>query len=582
MKIGLIGINKYAKFLNFACDLHIYAFQQFLAQHGYESTVLDYKPVSYGAFDMRHPVDYAESRLRETIARTPKSSKDLVAQTKDARKWAELTVGYRSVAAERAVRYDKFAEFIRENLIFTDRVYDSDLLEVEDPGFDAYMCVTDVIWQSVPKYVFDRGFLLGSKAFEGKPKISYAASRGASSDFTDAEAELFFDYLADIDAISVRERDFGEYIEAHSPYQAPVVLDPVMLHDKPFWQKVSVKPAEERFVLLYYVMEGSADTIQKAVEYARLHDLTLVELSDRPTKFGKVTDSDIRHVSRYDVGMDEWLGYIEHAEAVFTNSFHGCCFSVLFEKTFYVGSRNGQKVPNFLATFGLSDRRFGHGADVSTFDPTIDYDAVRVILDERRRESGGFVLDALKRAEARTDADREREHERAEQKRRALTYPARFHNGRPAGEATVDRSLSDEKVKVIRHAGGGVEYETPGTRYVNDGTATVQKLLFQRPGYEFLGWTLRFRVDNRWFWCLDDGSIAEGDTTGAVLDGRKAVIPEGGSVPHLPVTHVSQAVFVARWRSTSILGRVRDALDRPRLLAGAAVRNRSASRSSSR
>lgn len=575
MKIGLIGINKYAKFLNFACDLHIYAFQQFLAQHGYESTVLDYKPVSYGAFDMRHPVDYAQSRLQETIARTPKSSKELVAQTKEARKWAELTVGYRSVAEERAIRYDKFEAFIRDNLIFTDRVYDSDRLEVEDPGFDAYMCVTDVIWQSIPKYVFDRGFLLGSKAFEGKPKISYAASRGASSDFTDAEAGVFFDYLSDIDAISVRERDFGEYIESHSSYEAPIVLDPVMLHDKAFWQKVSTKPTEERFVLLYYVMEGSADTIQKAVEYARLHDLTLVELSDRPTKFGKVTDADIRHVSRYDVGMDEWLGYIEHAEAVFTNSFHGCCFSVLFEKALFVGSRNGQKVPNFLATFGLSDRRFGHGADVRTFDTTIDYDAVRVLLEERRAESAGFVLDALKRVEGRTEADRAERVERAEQKRRALTYPARFHSGRPPGKVVVDRAASEQRVKVIRHSGGGVEYETPSTPYRNDGTTSVQKLLFRRPGYRFLGWTLRFRIDNRWFWYLDDGSIAEGDTTGAALDSRKAVIRDGGTVPHLPVNHVSQAVFVGRWRGTTLKGRVREGVDRVRMRAAAVVRGRS-------
>lgn len=49
---------------------------------------------------------------------------------------------------------------------------------------DVYMCVTYVIWQPLlPEHSFDRGFMLSSKAFEGKPKIAYAPSRGAMPDF---------------------------------------------------------------------------------------------------------------------------------------------------------------------------------------------------------------------------------------------------------------------------------------------------------------------------------------------------------------------------------------------------------------
>lgn len=547
MKIGLIGINRYAKFLNFACDLHVYAFQEFLGQHGYESTILDYKPVQFGDFDMRHPAPYAEARYRDAVVRKATTPEQIEAREKDLQKWAALAVGYRSAWVERERRYDKFEAFIDRHLTFTDEVYDSDLLEVEDPGLDAYMCVTDVIWQSVPKHHFDRGFLLGSKAFEGKPKIAYAASRGAAQDYSDEDAAYFFDYLSDMDAISVRERDFGEYIENNSPYSAPTVLDPTLLHDGDFWSKVSTKPREEKYVLLYYVMESSADTIQKAVEYAKLHDLTLVELSDRPFKHGKVSDPDVKHISRYDVGMEEWLGYIEHAEAVFTNSFHGCCFSLLFEKTFFVGARNGQKVPNFLATFGLTDRRFARNTDVRALDHEIDYAPVREILRERRAQSADFVLGALDAAKKRIEAGEIKDHSVYEARRRALTYPLRFHSNYMGKPTSIAESADAGQLTAKKLRFGALEYGLPQTTYRNDGATAIPENRFVVAERDFAGWTLRFRIDNRWFWYLQDDTIAEGDLLGAALDGRKKIFADGAALPHLPVNHVTVGVLVAQW-----------------------------------
>ncbi|WP_432789227.1 polysaccharide pyruvyl transferase family protein [Brevibacterium sp. K11IcPPYGO002] len=538
MEIGLIGINKYAKYLNFACDLHIYAFQQFLSQNGYSSTILDYKPVYYGNFDMRYPAKDAERKYREAVKK--KSSR----ATLD--KLADMALGYRTASAERERRLDKFEAFVKDRLKFTEEQYDSDLLEVEDPGFDCYICVTDVIWQSLAKHDFDRGFLLGSKAFEGKQKIAYAASRGASKDFNDRQEALFFEYLDDIDTITVRERDFGEYIEAKSDNRAPLVLDPVLLHDRSFWDEVAVKPSEERYVALYYVMEQASDTIDKAVEYAKLHDLTVVELSDRPFKYGKVTDPDVKHVSRYDVGMEEWLGYIQNAEAVFTNSFHGCCFSLLFEKTFFAGRRNGQKVPNFLATFGLDAQRFGAESDINSFSGDIDYTHAKSVLGRLRQESSDFILHAIGEAESRFNSGQAKDTSQHERRRQSLTYPVRFHSGQSSEDVQMTRSKAQE-VSVTRLKSGGLEYHVPTSVYANDGETAIDNSRFTRPGHQLDGWTLRFRIDNRWFWLLDDGSIAPSTTLGSELDDRKLVIKPGDKVPHLPVNKVSMVVFTARW-----------------------------------
>lgn len=553
MRIGLIGINRYAKLLNFACDLHVYAFQQYLAQQGYESTILDYKPAYYRDFDMRHPAPYAEARYREALTRRARTPEQVEARERALEKWAELAMGYRSTVVERERRHDKFEAFITEHLTFTEEEYDSDLLEVQDPGFDCYVCVTDVIWQTISVHGFDRGFLLGSKAFEGKQKIAYAASRGTTGDLDGPRAEQFFGYLRDIGAISVREQDFATYIEQHSELSAQTVLDPVLLHDREFWHELAVPPRQERYVLLYYVMEQAADTIDKAVEYAKRHDLTLVELSDRPLKHGRVTDPDVKHVTRYDVGMEEWLGYLEHADAVFTNSFHGCCFAVLFERSFFVGRRDEQKVPAFLASLGLDDRRFEPDTDVDDLSPDIDYAAVRRILEARRQQSADFILTALKDAEQRVASGSlpdvsSPDASAHEARRRALAYPVRFHSGRVGTTTTIVDDVVAEGGQVKRLKSRALEYRDPEARYRNDGTAVVGSSPFRAAGHEFAGWTMRFRIDNRWFWSLDDGTVAPGDVAGADLESRKVVLVPGDVVPHLPVNHVGVVVFVARWR----------------------------------
>lgn len=556
MKIGLIGINRYAGFLNFACNLHAYAFQQHLMKLGYDATFIDYKPIYHEGINLRDPASFIEAKYRSTIsmkARTPEEAKQRNAVAK---KIAEIAMGYRALTEDRKVRYDKFEEFISQHLNFTDTVFDSDLLEVEDPGMDCYICVTDVIWQPwLPDYSFDRGFILGSKAFDGKPKIAYAPSRGAQPDFDSDTAEIFFDYLDDIDAISARERDFSQYIEHHTGRTIPTVVDPVLLHEKSFWEKIAVPPRERKYLLLYYVMERSADTISKAVEYAKAHDLTIVELSDRPLPYGKVNDPDIRHIPRYDVSAEEWLGYIANATAVFTNSFHGCCFSLIFETLFFVGKRNGNKVPNFLAEFGLTSQRFAPEDEVENFNASIDFNEAKAKVQERRAQSEEFLLTALQHAEE--SSSRSTEHDattvsKKDTRRREIKYVAHFHSGTLVGDEEQIQVEADERhpqeLAVKKLKSGALEYSTPKSRYTNSGTEKITPNLFRTPSHQLAGWTLRFRIDKRWFWYLHDGKIAAGDTKGTDLDAQKMVFADEASVPHLFVNSISSVVFVARWR----------------------------------
>lgn len=537
MKIGLISINMYSKKLNFACPLHTYAFQQFLMEHGIESTVIDYKPVYYNNFNLRYPYEYYKEKCDNLI----KSNKHDENTKRKIDEFSKKRDAYKTLYHEREIRYEKFQNFIDSHYIKTKECYDSDLLEVYDPGFDCYICVTDVIWKNEPGEGFDRGFFLAGKAMENKWKISYAASRGVHfSDSHESETEFLY-YIDDIDYISVREESLKNYIEERSSKTATVVLDPVLLNNKAFYEKLVRKPKEKRYILLYYVVERATDTIQMAVEYARANNIKIVELTDFPYSGRLDRYEGIDKIYRYDIGIEEWLGYIMYAECIFTNSFHGTCFSILFEKKFFVGKRNGDKITNLLNMLGLSDRRVSTFAEVSAMSgEKINYPEINKKLDQKREESRRFILDAIEECKTK-----KRECHSYEWWKRAQNYKMIYHSGGKFPQVTAEKYEKEEGTTEILPSGNMQYY--PNKTKINNGYSRFDRCEFIRQGYEFRGWRIRFRIDKKWFWYLENGTIKLKDTYSKKSDGEFRYFREDDRIPFLPVNHISLMVAEAGW-----------------------------------
>ncbi len=529
MKIGIISINMYSKGQNFACPLHNYAFQQFLLKHGIENTIISYTPIYFNDFDLRHPADYY-TRLCENFekqGRVEKEPEEWARISGLRHDWAELY-------EERERRYDKFQHFIDTHYIQTDRVYNCDLLEVEDPGFDCYICCTDVIWKKEPYWGFDRGFFLASTAMENKWKISYAASRGVFFSENEEDEQTFLHYVEDIDAISVREASLKAYLDEHIDKPVTQVLDPVLLHEKEFYDSIIIKPEVEHYIFLYYVMEKANDTAEKAVEYARAHNLKIVEITDRPLKHGKLSEySDIEVIYRYDMGIEEWLGYIKYADYVFTNSFHCCCMSILFEKQLFVGKRNGDKVGNVLQMFGLSNRRFQASTDLIGHPlPDIDYSKVTPVLEQKQKESADFILSAIHRME-----HTQRPPHSYEEWKHNLTYPLSYYSYSPL-RTDVTMICPEEEGTVTQNSDCSISFHLT-KEVINNGISRFARSMFSSPGYQFHGWRIRFRINTQWFWYLEHERLVPVDDYNEEKDPPIKLFAEHDLIPYIPVNGIS-------------------------------------------
>ena len=366
LKIGILSINSHTMDLNFACPLHSLVFSNALTSLGYDNVIINYYPVY--------------------------SSKE-----KNAKKEAVLAANLPG----RKERFEKFEAFVEQHYNYTENEYSAAVLDAmpNAEGINCYIAATDTIWRYYAKG-FDKGFLLNCRAMQSAYKIAYSASRGPCT-YGPVEEKIFFNYINNINDISVREESFADYITENSDINAQVVLDPVFLAPKGYYDSLAIAPEQKGYVLIYLMQEKNAEEfLDIAAKFAKDRGLDLIELS----KFFHHTEQTgyDRHRVIYDIGIEEWLGYIKHADYVFTNSFHGSCFSIMFEKQFFFnGKRGGDKVKLLFKRFGLEWRSeelaFDENANLTAGD--IDYAPVNEIRERLLAKSLDFLKTSLKKAE---------------------------------------------------------------------------------------------------------------------------------------------------------------------------------------
>lgn len=252
----------------------------------------------------------------------------------------------------RAVRCKEFCD---KNLNIR---YDIDLKNINNE-YDFFVVGSDQVWNPGGVRRFDRfrkrkvsdiKFL--KFAFPDK-RIAYAASI-AQPDIPPALRDSFIESVNAMKAVSVREVEGAALIEKYTGRKVEVVLDPTMLLTADAWIELERKPIwineNDKYLFTYFLGERVDDIVQKiAIE----NNIKLINMLD------------FNNFDHYTTSPEEWIYLIHHAELVYTDSFHGTVFSILFKKPFVVCDRIGSgiysqmtsRIDTLLGKFGLEDRR---------------------------------------------------------------------------------------------------------------------------------------------------------------------------------------------------------------------------------
>ncbi len=276
-------------------------------------------------------------------------------------------------------------------------VYTDAMLSQLANDYDCLICGSDQVWN--PNIARPVLFL---KGVNGCRKISYAASI-ARNDLTPHQREVMLPLIESFDDVSVRERTAVDFLTEYIPdKKIHEVLDPSFLLQKAEWESlISAAPRhEERFAFAFFFSE-SLEYRKRISEFCKEKGIKLKYIPFAQQH--KYLKSDLNGAGEplWDVGPLEFLQLFRDAEYIFTDSFHGSAFSIIFEKNFCVFERDekgknsqNSRLYDLLWKFDLSSRLVRKDFRNIMNEP-VDFISVRKKLDTYRKTSLEFLGNAV-------------------------------------------------------------------------------------------------------------------------------------------------------------------------------------------
>lgn len=385
MKIGILTLPLH---INYGGILQCYALQTVLESMGHDVVVLNRREnVEKGLFLLR-----CGSLIKCIIRRYVLRKKYIVILSP----WAENYVIDKRAKNARANR-SELNSWIRRYINQTHPLRSSEALKnyVERNHLDCIVVGSDQVWRG-DYSVCITDFFLGFLPITYKiKKIAYAVSFGMSELNISADELLkCIELSKQFDAVSVREKSGVGLMKEKFGIEAKQVLDPTLLLSKEQYMSVLHNAKNAGGGLFCYVLDSSTEKSQiiKVIskKLALKSDVVTLQPRDENGYIG-------RHKS-----VEKWLNKFAEADFVVTDSFHGCVFSIIFEKPFIAIANKSRGLDRFyslLDSLGLKNRLvFSYEELMEKLDILalpVNYDVVNAEKDILKEKSLGYLKTSI-------------------------------------------------------------------------------------------------------------------------------------------------------------------------------------------
>ncbi len=325
-----IAIVTFHKACNYGAFLQAFALQETLNQYpDTEAYILDY---GSEMIDERYTPSYCLKRKGNLIKKICKYIMDYQDINKRNNVFAQSREKYFRIEAKNVTR-DQLGQIV--------------------DNYQAVITGSDQVWNR--EIIKDDNTFFLDFVKPHQKKYSYAASIGKSF-LNQDQLQDMTEMLHDYNRISVREPDIVPEFERCSEFP-PVVctLDPVFLYKAKDWRKFSEYKARKPYILFF--MMGQSGNALPAMNFARKYanekkwDVVFLSDNERWYKY--------RDLNHFGVATPaEFVGLIDHAECVITNSFHATAFSIILHTNFYVETQvlRNNRIVNLLNSVALEER----------------------------------------------------------------------------------------------------------------------------------------------------------------------------------------------------------------------------------
>lgn len=353
-----IGIVTYHRTNNYGACLQAVATRLVLEQMGHEVYYVDYWPKYHEA---KYSL-FSFYKLRNDSWRSNL-------------KYIKNSLQYFS---QQKRRIQNFESFLKEYIYPYCRSTEED--------FDVVIYGSDQIWRKQRETKAYNPFYFGKNALKTKRHIAYAASMGILPS-NERDKRIIKELVSHLDSVSVRENDLKLFLEELGIHHVHHSLDPTLLLDKEIWDKEIPTPEYkgEKYILVY-IMGTNGFDLHQIQMFAERKCLKVIFLKGYATT--KETETNI-----VSAGPSEFLRLVKNAEYVFTSSFHGLAFSIIYEKQVFASFvKNAGRARSLLSLLGLEDRLLPPKSSIPTECGNIDYDTVSAKLVNAREDSIDYLI----------------------------------------------------------------------------------------------------------------------------------------------------------------------------------------------
>lgn len=253
-------------------------------------------------------------------------------------------------------------------------------------SYEAFVCGSDVIWHPTYHYNKSNDFLCFAPKYK---RIALAPSFGVN----EIPEDRIIDYkiwLSEIKYLSIREKAGATIIRNLIQKEVEVLPDPTLTISAKHWREMSKPPKlvpKKQYILCYFLGNVTKEYHRWIEKCRKAEEKEIVYIYDA------------NFLEYYASDPCEFLWLIDNAEAVFTDSFHGIVFSMLFHTPFVAFRRVEEglnifsRIESLLSITNMENREFGK-VDYKEFDK-LDFKLIdQKILDMRNKELN-FLSDAL-------------------------------------------------------------------------------------------------------------------------------------------------------------------------------------------
>ena len=277
-------------------------------------------------------------------------------------------------------KYNKIDSFISKEIQTLSIVNEKDFLKTVDEA-DIFLAGSDQIWGTADQKL--SAWYTFQWLEDSYLRFSYAASIGQSV-LTNNQLAEYVKGLASFKVVSLREKQAVDLLTPYFKDSIRQDLDPTLLCEGSFWKKKASPCLMREPYIFVYRLRPNEDVIEIARRVAKKKGCKIVYIG-----LYSCVEEDFECIN--DAGIEDFLSYIENAEVVVTNSFHGTVFSILMEKPFLSVKidTTGSRVESLLDLLGLNSQ-FVDGTK-AFYDLDIDYTTVNSILKLEREKSIDYL-----------------------------------------------------------------------------------------------------------------------------------------------------------------------------------------------